>query len=127
MNKTALIIDDNKANRDVLHMMLKANGVTPIALESPRYLERAFNECDQIDVVFLDLEFPNYDGLQLIQSFKVDARLQRALIIAYTVHSSEVNAIRDAGFDGFLAKPLDSRRFADQLTRILNGESVWEY
>lgn len=127
MGKTALIIDDNKANRDVLQMMLKANGVTPIALESPRYLDRAFSEGDQFDVVFLDLEFPNYDGLELIHSFKADARLRASAIIAYTVHTNEVHAMREAGFDGFLGKPLNPRLFTQQLERILKGESVWEY
>ncbi|MDZ4764111.1 MAG: response regulator [Chloroflexota bacterium] len=127
MEKTALIIDDNKSNRDVLHMMLKLNGVKPVALETPRYLERAFEGNERIDVVFLDLEFPNYSGYDLVKQFKADARLQSTPIIAYSVHSSEVEAIRAAGFDGFLSKPLEAHLFAEQLARILKGESVWSF
>jgi two-component system cell cycle response regulator DivK len=33
---------------------------------------------------------------------------------------------QDAGFDGFLGKPLNRKRFPDQVRRIINGESVWE-
>jgi two-component system cell cycle response regulator DivK len=32
-----------------------------------------------------------------------------------------------AGFDGFLGKPLDPDRFPTQITRLLAGESVWEW
>ncbi|NIP28430.1 MAG: response regulator, partial [Phycisphaerae bacterium] len=33
---------------------------------------------------------------------------------------------REAGFDGFLSKPLDADEFPAQIRRILEGESVWE-
>lgn len=126
MTTVALIIDDNKANRDVLHLMLRANGVTPVALDSPRFLDRALEQQPKIDLVFLDLEFPNYDGLTLARTLKAHPALRHAPIIAYTVHTSEIDMARSAGFDGFLGKPLDPHRFADQLRRILDGEAVWD-
>jgi len=52
--------------------------------------------------------------------------LGRVPIIAYTVHVSEIDVVRQHGFDGFLGKPLDSARFPQQLARILNREPVWE-
>jgi two-component system cell cycle response regulator DivK len=81
---------------------------------------------DAIDVVFLDLEMPNYDGFNLLTDLKADARLSHVQIIAYTVHTSEIDEARQAGFDGFLGKPLDIKRFPDQLERILNRQPVWE-
>ena len=47
-------------------------------------------------------------------------------IVAYTVHMSELDAVYEFGFDGFICKPLDDERFPNQLGRILNGEGVWE-
>ncbi|MBE2271942.1 MAG: response regulator [Anaerolinea sp.] len=126
MTKTALIIDDNKANRDVLTMMLKTNGVSPVSLDSPRFLADSLAQIDHIDVVFLDLEFPNYNGLDLVNYLREQPTLSGAPIVAYTVHTSEVETVRDAGFDGFLGKPLKPHRFAGQLQRILNGDAVWE-
>jgi two-component system cell cycle response regulator DivK len=38
----------------------------------------------------------------------------------------DVERARAAGFDGFLGKPIDLRRFPLQITRILQGERVWE-
>jgi two-component system cell cycle response regulator DivK len=79
-----------------------------------------------VDVVFLDLEFPNSDGFQLIHELRAQPALANVPIIAYTVHTSEQNEAQAAGFDGFIGKPLNVNRFPDQLRRILNGESVWE-
>ncbi len=126
MTKTALIIDDNKANRDVLTMMLKTNGVTPVSIDSPRFLDDLFTEVKHVDVVFLDLEFPNYNGFDLLPYLREQPPLEGAPIVAYTVHTSELEVVQNAGFDGFLGKPLKPHRFADQLQRILNGDAVWD-
>ncbi len=48
-----------------------------------------------------------------------------ARIIAYTVHISEIAAARDAGFDGFLGKPLDALAFPQILRQIVAGNSAW--
>lgn len=125
-NKIALIIDDVKSNRHLLEMILKNNAITPIAIESPRMIDQALAGVERVDVVFLDIEFPNYNGMDLVHPLKAMPALQSAPIIAYTVHTSEVEAARAAGFDGFLGKPLNAHQIADSLARIMNGESVWE-
>ena len=67
-----------------------------------------------------------YHGYQILDHLRADVRLKLVPIIAYTVHTNEIKVAYERGFDGFLGKPLDSDRFPDQLTRILNGEAVWE-
>lgn len=122
----ALIIDDNPTNLVVLKQALELEGVTPLLYETPRNIERALGEVGKIDVVFLDLEFPNYNGLELIKELKKDPRLANVPFVAYTVHTSEQNEAHTAGFHSFLGKPLDVDRFPDQLRRILSGEPVWD-
>jgi two-component system cell cycle response regulator DivK len=48
--------------------------------------------------------------------------------VAVTAEASleQLTKARQAGFDGFLGKPLDMDRFPDQVRRILAGEPVWE-
>ncbi len=50
-----------------------------------------------------------------------------ALAVAVTADASEstMNRAREAGFDGFIGKPLDPDRFPDQIKKILGGEAVW--
>lgn len=125
--KTALIIDDNQSNLNVLQMMLAKNGVRAVGIPSPHQLDSALGQHSQFDVIFLDLEFPNYSGYELVGQLKARGDLGGTPIIAYSVHNSEIREIQDAGFDRFLGKPLQPHQFAGQLARILRHESDWEF
>lgn len=123
--KQALIIDDNRSNLDVLSMLLNQYGVMVTAVQSVKLVSFALDTLVP-DVIFLDLEFPSGNGFDLLRQMKANPKLANVPIVAYTVHTSEIDEARTAGFDSFIGKPLDSRRFPDQLHRILNGQPVWE-
>jgi two-component system, cell cycle response regulator DivK len=125
-NTHALIIDDNSLNIEILVKLLSIQGISHSAVTSPMDIDSALDATDQVDVVFLDLEIPNYDGFEILGTLKADERIQGAPVVAYTVHTSEIDVAREAGFDGFLGKPLDAKRFPGQLERILSGRKVWE-
>lgn len=123
-NVHALVIDDNPQNLRVLSQLLMKSQVQCIEVANPMGLQQVLAQTQQVNVVFLDLEMPGLDGFSaknLIREYLGDVP-----IIAYTVHISEIDVVRQQGFDGFLGKPLDSARFPNQLARILNGEAVWE-
>jgi two-component system cell cycle response regulator DivK len=82
---------------------------------------------DRIDVVFLDLEMPNGDYYLTLHELKQQPSLTGVPIVAYTVHTSEIDKARQAGFDGFLGKPLKATEFPGHLQRILGREPVWVY
>lgn len=124
--KRALIIDDNQLNIDVLVMLLNKEGFSYVSTLSPREVPATIDRSDQVDVVFLDLEFPNGDGFDLLGTLRQHPRLAGVPIVAYSVHVSEIDRARKAGFDGFLGKPLNATRFPEQLQRILSGQAVWE-
>jgi two-component system, cell cycle response regulator DivK len=122
--KHALVVDDNLQNLRVLSQLLTRNQVNCTEVADPLALQNVLLQLEQVDVVFLDLEMPGIDG------FSAKEMLRQYLgdlpIIACTVHVSEIDVVRQHGFDGFLGKPLNSARFPQQLARILNGESVWD-
>jgi two-component system cell cycle response regulator DivK len=122
----ALIIDDNIKNMNVLSMLLSEQGVSTTQVINPTKLDAILQGIDHMDVVFLDLEMPDIDGYEVLALLKSHARFQTVPVIAYTVHVSEINAVHQQGFDGFIGKPLDPDKFPDQLARILNGLPVWE-
>jgi two-component system cell cycle response regulator DivK len=126
MSKHALIVDDNPSNVEALKILLAREGVTSTTLTSPRDLPGLLDSLEGVDVVFLDLEFPNHHGFDILAELRPDPRLASASFVAYTVHISEQNEARKAGFHSFIGKPLDVQRFPDQLRRILSGEQVWE-
>lgn len=120
----ALVIDDNSQNVKVLVQLLSKQGVSATEISDPRKLATMLPSLENVDVVFLDLEMPGLDGYQAKDMLR--AHFGNTPIVAYTVHISEINVVRQLGFDGFLGKPLDNTKFPDQLARILNGEAVWE-
>ncbi len=126
MKPVALIVDDNALNLETLALLLHKEGITPVQVQYPRDLPTLLEQQPAIDVVFLDLEFPNASGFQLLDQLRPHPRLAGVPIVAYTVHISEQNEARDAGFHSFIGKPLSPERFPDQIRRILDGIPVWE-
>ncbi|MBN1430309.1 MAG: response regulator [Anaerolineae bacterium] len=122
----ALIIDDNQSNINVLGALLQHEGIAYAEVLYPTEIENTVASEGPFNVVFLDLEFPTNNGFSIIEKLRQMDGLDGVPIVAYSVHISEIEQARRAGFDGFLGKPLDADCFSDQLRRILNGEQVWE-
>jgi two-component system cell cycle response regulator DivK len=76
----------------------------------------------------MDLGLPHEDGYEALQQIRSDDELRDTLVVVVTAQSStaEMKKARQAGFDGFISKPLDADIFPEQIRRILQGESVWE-
>lgn len=123
---TALIIDDNTMNLSTLRLLLEKEGLNTVTLINPGHLESILGDLEDIQVMFLDLEFPNHSGFELVSEFKAMPQFDGVPIIAYSVHISELNEVRAAGFEGFIGKPLDVHKFPEQLEAILSGEKIWD-
>lgn len=121
-----LIIDDNRSNINVLGMLLQNEGVSYASVELITTVSDVLENEGPFDLIFLDLEFPTGNGFKLIDKLRERDSLAGVPIIAYSVHVSEIEMARRAGFDGFLGKPLDADIFPDQLQRLLDGQPVWE-
>lgn len=122
----ALIIDDNAENIAVLTMLLNTEGVQSSSTQWPSALWDVLETAGKLDVVFLDLEMRERSGFEILADLKSHPDLANVPVIAYSVHTSEIDEVHNAGFDGFLGKPLSFKRFPNQLQRILMNESVWE-
>jgi CheY-like chemotaxis protein len=63
-------------------------------------------------VSFVDLQLPGMDGFELTQRLKADPASGHVVILAlnaYAMRGAEQKAL-DAGCDGYIAKPIDTRR-----------------
>lgn len=121
----ALIIDDDAYNIYVMERLLDKENISYTAIRDLSHLEQLLQREQIINIVFLDLEMPDKDGYEVIEILKHYLSPQIP-IVACTVHTAEVNRARKIGFSGFIAKPLDIDRFPGQVSRILNGDTVWE-
>ena len=121
----ALIIDDSWPNIEVLTTLLDKEDVTYTTTVLPREVPELARSLDQVDVVFLDLEMPHQSGFDVLYELEAIDKLQGVPIVAYSVHNSEIDLARDAGFHSFLGKPLSVQLFPEQLQCILSGGEVW--
>lgn len=124
-----LVVEDDPDNRTVIERLLRLAGVRPGAFASiegdaASYLAETG---ERFDIVFLDLQLPKKDGYAVLDEIRSDPRLSSTKVVALTANVTrrEVERCRSAGFDGFIGKPIDGRRFSGLLRRILEGEAVW--
>ncbi|MFN8528449.1 MAG: response regulator [Anaerolineae bacterium] len=122
----ALIVEDNRSNIQVLATLLDQQSITSTGLADPTRLTDTLQELDHLDLVFLDLVMPYVNGYQVLEMLRGLPEYAHLPVIAYSVYVSQLEQAYAAGFDSFLAKPLDPVRFPGQIARILNGEGVWE-
>jgi CheY-like chemotaxis protein len=77
------------------------------------------------ELVLMDIQLPGKDGFALLQEIRESGH--RGLrVLALTAHAMTGDRERalQAGFDGYITKPIDIRSFPDQVGRALAGESV---
>lgn len=122
----ALIVEDTSTDAEVLRSLLDRHGVTYDLINDSRLVADSLPNMTAPTVVFLDLDLPGPNGYEVLTMLRTMPELQNTPVVAYTSHSSEMSTAREAGFDGFLGKPLKQGLFATQLERILNNEGVWE-
>ena len=67
------------------------------------------------------------DGIELLAMLRGDPQFSQSKVVALTasVTNEEVSLLKNGGFDGAIAKPLDIAMFPDLIARIINGEQVW--
>jgi two-component system cell cycle response regulator DivK len=124
--KQALIIEDDMPSVEVLQMLLEQVLVDSDVIGDNQNIAEDLDEVNVPDIIFLDLEMPMRNGYKVLEMIQSKVRFDEIPVVAYTTHVSHLNDAKKAGFHSFIGKPLDSSRFAEQLERILNGESVWE-
>lgn len=83
----------------------------------------------QVDLFLVDINMPGKSGFEMLTMVRQYDRLRNAKVVAVTagVFAEDVEKARAAGFDGFISKPLKTVLFGNQLQRILDGESVWDW
>ena len=125
-----LIVEDNVRNYALLARLLSFMGVkqTEWRRSGWQILEFAQDTMPGLDLILLDIHLPEEDGYQVLARLRADDRFLQTRVVAVTADVSSANLARAraAGFDGFLAKPLNVDLFPDQIRRILDGEAVWD-
>jgi two-component system cell cycle response regulator DivK len=125
---TVLVVEDNVSNFVLIARMLGYMGIHCEWKTSGYEVVEYADTLPRLDLVLMDIRLPYEDGYGALRKIRSSSALKDTRVIAVTAEASEeqIAKARQAGFDGFLGKPLDMDRFPEQIRRILAGEAVWE-
>jgi two-component system cell cycle response regulator DivK len=127
-----LIIEDNFHNFRLMARLLALHGIENCEwwVSGAQVAEPAgsLDLPHGFDLVLMDIFLPREDGYQLLARLRRNPGFAGIPIVAVTAEATPENLqrAREAGFDGFIGKPIDSVRFPNQVCQLLRGEPVWE-
>ncbi len=123
MNQTrVLIVDDNEMFIEMAKFILTAAAyevdAAPDArqalLQIPVFLP---------DLILMDVQMPVMDGIELTRQLKADPATKHIVIVAFTAYALQGDAakLQTAGFNGYIAKPVDVMTLAAEVRFWLEG------
>ena len=119
-----LIVEDSPDNMKLFHTLLTLKGYEVEGLAGGDGLLEAI-ERGNSDLVLMDIQLPGKDGFALLREIR-GSPYGTIRVIALTAHAMTGDRERalQAGFDGYITKPIDVRNFPDQVQRALRGERL---
>ncbi len=112
----ALIVEDNHRNLKLARDVLQFHGFRTLEATAGREAI-ALAKANVPDVILLDIQLPDIDGVEVLCQLRHDTTTSRIPVIAVTAFAMKEDANRflRAGFNGYIAKPIDVKTFADQV------------
>ena len=119
-----LIVDDSPDNMKLFRTLLTLKGYDVAGLSGGEGLLAAIEQGSP-DLVLMDIQLPGKDGFALLREIRTSP-FGTVRVIALTAHAMTGDRERalQAGFDGYITKPIDVRSFPDQVHRALQGERL---
>jgi two-component system cell cycle response regulator DivK len=105
-----LVVEDNEKNMKLFRDVLVATGYRTLeATTGSEAVDLASEHTP--DLVLMDIQLPDLDGVQALQRLRADARTATIPVLALTAQAMHGDRERflAAGFDGYLSKPVDVR------------------
>jgi two-component system cell cycle response regulator DivK len=119
---TILIVEDNEKNLKLVRDVLQVKGYQ--TLEARTAEEGIAHARERLpELVLMDIHLPGISGIEAIGRLRADSRTARIPVVAVTasVMQGDLKQITDAGFDGYVAKPINLKSFLETVKRVLDG------
>jgi len=121
-----LLVEDNDVNQQVATELLESEGASVTVANDGVQAVKILTEGNQpapFDVVLMDLQMPEMDGLTATRILRTKPELQQLPIIAMTAHAmvDEVQRCLEAGMNDHVGKPIDPEAFFAALARWTNA------
>ena len=122
MTHVILVVEDNERNLKLLRDVLEYAGYdVRVARTAEDGITLAVKEPP--DLVLMDLQLPGIDGMEALRQLRENPRTADIPVVAVTAQAMKQDRERalDAGFNGYIEKPISVRAFPDQVRGFLSG------
>lgn len=115
-----LVVDDNAVNLKLARVLLASEGYevrTAADAEEALAVLKVFRP----RLILMDIQLPGMDGLELTRRLKADPAMRGVVILGLTAYAmkGDEERILAAGCDGYISKPIDTRRLPSQVAEYL--------
>jgi CheY-like chemotaxis protein len=120
-----LIAEDNAVNRELLRELLEGRGY---AVEEACDGQEALQMIAQSmpDVLLLDLSMPVLDGFATLRRIRENPEMSSLPVLAVTAYAMRGDQEKtvEAGFDGYLSKPISASLLDEALQRVWSKKAA---
>lgn len=132
VNGRVLLVEDNAVNLMVAEGFLVNMGHHVMCAENGADAKAVFSN-NQFDIVLVDINLPDCNGVELMHQLRAiessDHHTKTVPMIAVSAHvfNEEVESYLEAGFDGYLPKPIDREALRETIQSQLKGVDIPEH
>ena len=122
-NELILIVEDNEKNLKLARDVLRFHGYRTVeATDGESAIAMSLEHLPAL--ILMDIQLPGIDGIAAMTRIRADERTKHIPTVALTasVMSGDRERFDEAGFDGFIAKPIEVKNFPDQVRGYLDGK-----
>jgi len=115
-----LIVEDNDKNLKLVRDVLQVKGYDTIEAGTAEDGIRLAGERHP-DLILMDIQLPGMSGIDALRVLRANPATAAIPVIAVTasVMQQDRSQITEAGFDGYIAKPLDLKPFLESVRSML--------
>jgi CheY-like chemotaxis protein len=123
--KTILVVEDNPLNMKLVKGLLKIGKYHMLEANDAETGIQLIRS-QQPDLVLMDIQLPGMDGLAATKILKEDPSVEKIPIVALTSYAMQGDKEKamEAGCTGYIAKPIDTRKFLETVSQYLDEENL---
>jgi two-component system cell cycle response regulator DivK len=122
-NELILIVEDNEKNLKLARDVLRFHGYRTVeATDGESAVAMSVEHLPAL--ILMDIQLPGIDGIVAMKRIRSDERTKHIPTVALTasVMTGDRERFDDAGFDGFIAKPIEVKNFPGQVRAYLDAK-----
>ena len=119
---TILIVEDNEKNMKLARDVLQSKGYATLEAVTGEDGVRLAIE-HKPDLILMDIQLPGISGIDALRVLRANPETAKIPAVAVTasVMQQDRKHITEAGFDGYLGKPINLKEFLDTVHRMLES------